>query len=161
MAVSVPELDGMPESQAASLLTSCCGSTGWVARLLQRRPFGSRDALVTTSELIWQELTPADWVEAFSHHPRIGASNVSGWSAAEQSEVSVAADSVRAELAEANRQYEERFGYTYIVCATGKSAPELLAIARARLANEPGVELAIAAMELQKITRLRLEKLFQ
>ena len=161
MAVSVAELDRMPESRAAPLLSSCCGSTAWVTRMLQRRPFGTFEALATTSEIVWQELSPADWMEAFSHHPRIGAGDAPGWSAEEQSGVSLATDTVRADLAEINRQYEERFGYIYIVCATGKSAVELLALARARLANPPGVELAIAAMEQQSITRLRLEKLFR
>ena len=159
MGVSVAELDAMPGPQAAALLTSCCGSTAWVAQMLERRPFRSREVLVSTGELVWEGLTPADWLEAFSHHPRIGAF-VSGMSADEQAGMEGASGQLRAELAELNREYEQRFGYIYLVCATGKGAAELLAIARSRLANPPGIELATAALEQQKILRLRLEKLF-
>jgi OHCU decarboxylase len=129
--------------------------------MLSRRPFGSRDALTSSGETIWQELTPADWIEAFGHHPRIGARDAQGLAREEQSAMTAATATTRAALAELNREYEQRFGYIYIVCATGRSADQLFAIAQSRLLNPPGVELATAALEQQKITRLRLEKLVQ
>lgn len=116
---------------------------------------------------IWRALAPADWLEAFSHHPRIGerksalsqSARATAWAAGEQSAVDQANDDTRAALAEANREYEDRFGYIYIVCATGKSAEEMVTLARERLRNDPDVELRLAAEEQRKITRIRLEKL--
>jgi 2-oxo-4-hydroxy-4-carboxy-5-ureidoimidazoline decarboxylase len=161
MPVSIAELDTMPADSAAELLTTCCGSKRWVTRMLARRPFGSRDELTSSGETIWQELTPADWIEAFGHHPRIGARDAQGLAREEQSAMTAATATTRAALAELNREYEQRFGYIYIVCATGRSADQLFTIAQSRLLNPPGVELATAALEQQKITRLRLEKLVQ
>jgi 2-oxo-4-hydroxy-4-carboxy-5-ureidoimidazoline decarboxylase len=160
-AVSVAEFDAMPEAQAAELLKSCCGSARWVAEMLTRRPFASRDTFLEAADSVWLALTPADWLEAFSHHPRIGARDAHGPAAEEQAGVSVASDGTRAGLGEVNRLYEERFGYIYIVCAAGKSGAEMLEIARGRLGNPPDLELAIAAGEQQKITRLRLEKVIR
>jgi 2-oxo-4-hydroxy-4-carboxy-5-ureidoimidazoline decarboxylase len=112
-------------------------------------------------------LDPADWREAFSHHPRIGerksavpqSERGSAWAAGEQAGVERAHGDVRDALAAANREYERRFGYIYIVFATGKSAEDMLALARQRLSNDPDVELRAAAEEQRKITRLRLDKL--
>jgi OHCU decarboxylase len=159
----------MPEAQASELLASCCGSLSWVRTMLARRPFGSREELLAAADAVWLSLQPSDWLEAFSHHPRIGehagATQQPGsgesWSAGEQARMREASDPVRASLAEVNRRYEERFGYIYIVCATGKTAEEMLDMARARLANDPDTELATAAREQQKITRIRLEKLLR
>ncbi len=161
MAVSIAELDRMPATQAAELLTTCCGSRRWVTEMLSRRPYGSRQTLTSTGETVWQQLTPADWIEAFRQHPRIGAADARGLAAEEQSGLDAASTVTRLALAELNREYEQRFGYIYIVCATGRTADELSAIARSRLLNPPGIELATAALEQQKITRLRLEKLVQ
>jgi OHCU decarboxylase len=135
--------------------------------MLARRPFRSRGVVFSTADEIWRSLDPADWREAFSYHPRIGeqksamsqSESGSAWAAREQSGVERAPVDVRAELAAANREYEQRFGYTYIVFATGKSAEEMLALARERLRNNPDVELSAAAEEQRKITRLRLDKL--
>ena len=165
--VSVAELDAMPELQAASLLAECCGSSRWVSWMLARRPFGSRAAVFSAADEIWRSLDANDWREAFSHHPRIGerhnavpqSERGGAWAAGEQSAVGRADDETRAALAAANGDYERRFGYIYIVCATGKSAGEMLALARERLRNDPEAELRIAAEEQGKITRLRLEKL--
>jgi OHCU decarboxylase len=165
--VSVAELDAMPESQAKRLLADCCGASRWVAEMAARRPFSSRAAVLSAADEIWQSLTPGDWREAFSHHPRIGerkgelaqSDRGSGWAAAEQSGVERSDENVRLALAAANREYEQRFGYIYIVFATGKSAEEMLALAHKRLRNDPDVELRIAAEEQRKITRLRLDKL--
>jgi 2-oxo-4-hydroxy-4-carboxy-5-ureidoimidazoline decarboxylase len=106
----------------------------------------------------WRQLRISDWLEAFAHHPRIGE-RVAGREASEQAGAQSAEDSVRAELRDVNRQYEERFGHIYIVCASGKSAEELLGIARARLVNDPDIEINVAAEELRKIMNLRLESL--
>jgi 2-oxo-4-hydroxy-4-carboxy-5-ureidoimidazoline decarboxylase len=165
--VSVAELDTMPEAQANELLSDCCGASRWVSGMMARRPFGSRAVVLSTADEIWGSLDAGDWREAFSHHPRIGerkspmpqSDRGSAWAAGEQSGVERAHEDVRAELATANREYEHRFGYTYIVFATGKSAEEMLALARERLRNDPDVELRAAAEEQRKITRLRLEKL--
>ena len=135
--------------------------------MLARRPFKTRDLLLAAADILWLSLSPAEWREAFSQHPRIGerigalpqTERAQSWSAGEQAGIHSAGDGVRAELAAVNREYEERFGYVYLVCATGKTAEELLAVARARLRNPPAVELATAAKEQQKIMRLRLEKL--
>ena len=157
----------MSEPQASKLLAECCGASRWVSGMLSRRPFRSRAAVLSASDEIWRSLDPADWREAFSHHPRIGerksvmpqSERGSAWAAGEQSGVDRARDDVRAELAAANREYEQRFGYIFIVFATGKSAEEMLALARKRLRNDPEVELHAAAEEQRKITRLRLDKL--
>jgi len=134
--------------------------------MLARRPFADADSLRQAAEQIESMLERADWLEAFSAHPRIG--DVEGlrkrfaataqWCEAEQAGVAGAEEQVLHELARCNRLYEERFGYIFIVCATGKSAAQMLGLLRQRLANSPEVELRIAAEEEAKITRLRLEK---
>lgn len=153
--------DAMPESQAMQLLRECCGSSRWAEEMLARRPFRSREAALDAADEIWTSLDGDDWREAFAHHPRIGEQTTSSIAAREQSGVSGAAVDVRQALAKANRDYEQRFGYIYIVCATGKSAQEMLAIATSRLQNDPDKELRVAAEEQRKITRLRLQKLLE
>jgi OHCU decarboxylase len=165
--VSVAELNAMSDADARSLLADCCGASRWVSGMLSRRPFQSRSAVLSTADEIWKSLDADEWREAFSHHPRIGerksavplSDRGSAWAAGEQSAVGRAEDDVRADLVAANRDYEQRFGYTYIVFATGKSAEEMLALARERLKNNPDTELRAAAEEQRKITRLRLDKL--
>ena len=156
--------DSAPAPEARVLLEACCGSARWVDAMLARRPFGSREALVTAARDIWFALEPSDWREAFSHHPRIGDltalrsrfETTRHLAAREQSGVSTASDEVLAALAEGNRRYEDTFGYTFIVCATGRSAEEMLALLTARLGNDPDTELRIAASEQAKITEIRL-----
>jgi 2-oxo-4-hydroxy-4-carboxy-5-ureidoimidazoline decarboxylase len=134
--------------------------------MLARRPFEDVQSLLTAAEDTWWSLAPEDWREAFAHHPRIGEHQAAspqddrarGWSAAEQRGVADAGDETRAAIADGNREYERRFGHIYLVSAAGKSAPELLAILRSRLANDPDTELRVAAGEQAKITRLRLLK---
>lgn len=165
--VSVAEFDAMPALQAGRLLADCCGSSRWVSGMLARRPFGSRAAVFSAADEIWWSLEASDWREAFSHHPRIGegrsakpqSERGSAWAAGEQSAVGRADDETRAALASANSEYEQCFGFIYIVFATGKSAEEMLGLACERLRNDPKAELRIAAEEQGKITRLRLEKL--
>ncbi len=164
---TVAELDVLPPERAARLLGDCCGSTRWISAMVARRPFGSMERLLAAADETWRSLGPDDWREAFSHHPRIGESRSvrqqsergAAWAAGEQSGASGARDDIRSALSDANREYEKRFGYIYIVCATGKTAEELLATARERLRNDPATELPVAAEEQRKITQLRLEKL--
>jgi OHCU decarboxylase len=165
---TVAELDALPASEAAELLRSCCGATRWVEGMLARRPYRTLATLLGTADDVWQTLPPDQWLEAFSHHPRIGETHSAaaqsdrarGWSSGEQSGMDAAGASVRQQLAEANAAYDDRFGYICIICASGRSAEEMLAITRSRLSNAPEAELHVAAEEQRKITRLRLEKLF-
>ena len=159
--MTVADLNAMPESQAAELLGECCGSPRWVAGMVARRPFGSRESVLAAAGEIWTSLDNADWREAFAHHPRIGEQTGSSQAAQEQSGMSGSTGDVRQALAEVNRDYEQRFGYIYIVCATGKSAEEMLRIAQSRLRNDPDTELRVAAKEQLKITQLRLQKLLE
>jgi OHCU decarboxylase len=157
----------MSEAQATALLTGCCGASRWVSAMVARRPFRGHGALLAAADEIWRSLRASDWLEAFAHHPRIGeqqsavAQTETGqtWSAGEQAGMNSAGESLRRELAAVNREYEDRFGYIYVVCAAGKAAEELLEAARRRLANEPDVELATAAEEQRKITHNRLDQL--
>ena len=165
--MTVAQLDELPDEAAAGLLRACCGASRWVERMVARRPYHTRAALLDAADAAWSAMGADDWREAFAHHPRIGEraaaaaqdARAQGWSAAEQAGASAAPPTTQAQLAEANREYEDRFGHIYIVCASGRSAEELLAIARARLQNAPDVEIRVAAAEQHAITRLRLTKL--
>ena len=166
-AVTVPAFDALPEADARELLTSCCGARAWVDGMLERRPFGSLERVLAAADDVWWALAPSDWLEAFRHHPRIGeraaaaaqGERARGWSGEEQRATSEAREDVRTALAAGNREYERRFGHIYLVCATGKSADEMLKILQRRLTNDSDTELRGAAAEQAKITRLRLLKL--
>ena len=121
--------------------------------MLSQRPFKDTDEVYAAAERIWWDLAPEDWHEAFRAHPRIGESD-----SREQAGMRSASSEMRAKIADANRAYEAKFGWIYLVCATGKSPEEMLALCRARMNNAPDVELKVAAGEQAKITRLRLEK---
>jgi OHCU decarboxylase len=165
---AVAAFDALPEHEASTLLETCCGSSAWVAGMTVRRPFGTLPVMLQAADELWWSLGPDDWREAFDHHPRIGeqaaaapqAERAQGWSSEEQRGVSAARADVRQALVEGNREYERRFGHIYLVCATGKSAEEMLALLRTRLSNDPATELRVAAGEQAKITRLRLRKMF-
>ena len=136
--------------------------------MAETRPFTDFGELTNKADEIWKALDPKDWLEAFAAHPKIGSSKAApsqkaraaDWSKNEQSGTATASDLVLSDLEETNRLYAEKFGYIFIVCASGKSAEEMLGLAKRRLDNDPASELAIAADEQAKITRLRLEKLF-
>lgn len=160
--MTLPELNGLPEDKAAAELLHCCGSTAWATQVACARPFDNIERLCDEAERIWWKLDAAEWLAAFRAHPRIGERRVAArWSAQEQSGINTASTSTAEALAQANDRYLARFGYIFIVCATGKSAEEMLSILEARLRNEPGDELRIAASEQSKITRLRLDKLIR
>jgi 2-oxo-4-hydroxy-4-carboxy-5-ureidoimidazoline decarboxylase len=155
-------LNALPADAARAALTRCCGSGRWVAGMMGRRPWASAVALYADADAAWAALGHDDFLEAFAHHPRIGARadrTDDAWARQEQARVGDADGETRRALVEANARYLERFGYIFIVCATGKSAAEMLGLLEARLGNDPARELAIAASEQARITRLRLEKL--
>jgi len=157
------ELNGLDEPTAAREFLRCCGSTAWTRQMAASRPFAGLESMMRTSDTIWVSLQRPDWLEAFAAHPRIGdatpAPAAANWAAHEQSGVGGAQKEILHRLAEGNRAYEARFGYIFIVCATGRSAAEMLAILEQRLTNGSDRELHIAAEEQRKITRLRLTKL--
>ncbi|HWB41581.1 MAG TPA: 2-oxo-4-hydroxy-4-carboxy-5-ureidoimidazoline decarboxylase [Gemmatimonadales bacterium] len=167
MTLSLAELDRLSRSEAGEHLRACCGSSRWVELMLAARPFGGIETALAAADRAWQACEPADWDEAFAHHPRIGERHAaapvgavaSGWSAGEQGAAARGDAGTRAALAEANAAYERRFGRIYIVCATGRSAEDLLADIEARMGNDPERERAVAAEEQRKIIRLRLLKL--
>ena len=126
--------------------------------MVERRPFASEAAAIDAADRVWKSLFPADWLEAFRAHPRIGDRAATGQAAEEQAGAGSASEATRSELDVANRLYEARFGHIYIVCASGLSAKEMLDLCRRRLHNDRETELAVAAEEQRKITRLRIEK---
>jgi 2-oxo-4-hydroxy-4-carboxy-5-ureidoimidazoline decarboxylase len=155
-------LNVLPAGEARAALTRCCGSGRWVAGMMGRRPWASATALYADAEATWADLGHDDFLEAFAHHPRIGAraeQTDDAWARQEQARVGDADGETRQALVDANEQYLRRFGYIFIVCASGKSAAEMLGLLEGRLGNDPERELAIAAGEQARITRLRLEKL--
>jgi allantoicase len=140
---------------AASKFLECCGSSRWAAAMASARPFTSWDQIEETAAQLWKRSTREDLLEAFSAHRRIGDHR----GAEEQAGVRTAADATLGELASLNDEYFARFGYIYIVCATGKTADEMLDLLRQRLTNDPEKELAVAAEEQRWITLLRLRKI--
>ncbi|MFL5304446.1 MAG: 2-oxo-4-hydroxy-4-carboxy-5-ureidoimidazoline decarboxylase [Polyangia bacterium] len=152
-------LNAMTDGEARAALTRCCGSIRWVDAMLARRPWSSAAALNDDAAAIWAGLNRDDFLQAFAQHPRIGAGGIDRWSRQEQAAAGDADGDTQRALLAANDRYVDRFGYIFIVCATGKSAAEMLRLLEARLDNDPRRELAIAAGEQARITRLRLEKL--
>ncbi len=152
--MTLHELNTLPNERLVEELTRCCGSSAWVKRML---PFFPADDLVE------------HWKEAFAHHPKIGDTDslrkkfatTAQWASGEQSGMNIASQQTIEALAKGNKQYEDKFGYIFIVCATGKSADEMLAILESRLQHDPKEEIEIAADEQNKITKLRLEKLLE
>jgi len=159
LTLSITELDAMSEQDVAAVFRSCCGASRWVDGMTDRRPFRSRDALLKAADEEWDKCSERDWLEAFSHHPKIGDVDAEGTAAQEQAGARNAAVATQDELKKINRSYEERFGHIFIVCATGKSAQEMLAIARDRMNNDRETELRTAAEEQRKIMHIRLQKL--
>lgn len=148
----------MDGSQAAELVLRFCGSRRFAKEVVARRPYADRAVLFATADLIWEKLGASDWMEAFSHHPKIGqAQGVRAHEAREQSGVRGASPEVLRALEEGNRAYQARFGYLFLICAAGKSAQEMLSTLQERLTQDPERELLTAMREQGKITRLRIE----
>jgi OHCU decarboxylase len=164
---NLERLNLLPITDAKKELLKCCGSREWAARVIAERPYESVDDMIAKSDRVWWSLASRDWLEAFHSHPKIGEKNAAAatsldaqkWSAEEQSGLRDSAQATMEALAELNRAYEEKFGYIFIVCASGKTSEEMLAILRSRLGNDPNQELRIAAAEQAQITQLRLRKL--
>ena len=161
-------LNQMNEENCFEALMRCCGSRKWAKEMVDKRPYLSDSNVHEKAISIWSNLEKCDYLEAFSHHPQIGADvsslrkkfkTTASWSASEQSGVSQAKDSTLHLLAKGNKDYIDKFGYIFIVCASGKSASEMLALLLDRLPSTPEEEILIAAGEQAKITALRLEKL--
>jgi len=155
-----------PSPEAVREIMACCGAKAWGQRVAGGRPFQDEESLLAAADEVWSGLTPRDWLEAFASHPRIGetaakapaGAQSSSWSRQEQTQVAGSDREVQAALASANRAYERKFGHIFIVCATGKSAAEILAILSRRMQNDEGSELREAADEQRQITHLRLKK---
>ena len=166
---SIYRINSLPTEQAEAEFLKCCGSRRWAARMSAARPFENVEEMVITADRIWWSLESSHWLEAFDSHPKIGekkaaapvADQFLSWSQTEQSGMRDSTQQTMDQLAELNRQYQKRFGFIYIVCATGKSAEEMLAILRDRLDNDRAIELNNAAREQAKITTLRLNKLIE
>ena len=154
----------MDSRQASAQLQHCCASTRWAESLAAMRPFVDEYALYQASDDVWGTMQESDWMEAFRAHPRIGQKKVQAseqsqsWSLQEQSTAGDAGTVIKQSMVEANLRYEEIFGFTYIVCATGKSLPVMLYLLEARLQNDRATELAEAAEQQRQITQLRLRK---
>ncbi len=160
----------LPKTKAMAELEKCCGAGKWCRLMMKDFPFPSKRKLLSLAKRNWFErCKEKDYLEAFEHHPKIGDvrslkkkfASTSKWAGQEQASVQEANDQVIKALAKGNKAYEKKFGYIFIVCATGKTAEEMLALLEARLNNEPEEELKIAMGEQHKITLIRIEKLLQ
>src|SRR6266567_1936928 len=167
MITALDQLNKLPSEDAQAEFLKCCGCKSWARAMTKARPFENANHLLNEADRIWWSLDPADWLEAFRAHPKIGEKKAAAaqseqardWSAQEQSGTQNAPAGTMLLLAEGNRKYEQRFGFIFIVCATGKSSEEMLTILNDRLGNDRDTEIRTAAEEQRKITRLRLEKL--
>jgi OHCU decarboxylase len=164
--VTLAEFNALPPAKAQAVLLDCCGCARWASGMNAHRPFADLEALLTAADSHWQDLKREDWLEAFSHHSQIGQKAASGseshrrWSEGEQAGARVVTEDVKTRLALGNRAYQDKFGHIFMVCATGKSAAEMLALLEQRLQNDPAQELRVAAEQQRQISRLRLQKLF-
>lgn len=165
--MTLHEINQLPVGQLKAELFKCCGSVNWVNKMLPFFPMEDLVELLEDAEEQWYTCSEADWKEAFTHHPKIGDTAsltkkfaaTAEWAAGEQAAVDAATPELISKLAAANTAYENKFGYIFIVCATGKSAAEMLGMLKERLNNAPEEELKIAMDEQNKITLLRLQKL--
>jgi 2-oxo-4-hydroxy-4-carboxy-5-ureidoimidazoline decarboxylase len=167
--MTIESFNSLTDSEAFKEFEMCCGATNWVKRIIASRPIDSKDALLKVAEEIWFSLKSEDWLEAFTHHPKIGDieslrekfHNTKSISENEQSGVNDASENTLKDLAKSNQLYEDKFGFIFIVCATGKSADQMLTLIKMRLNNNIETEMQNAAKEQNKITQLRLEKLLK
>jgi len=160
-------LNSLTADEAANELRQCCGSRRWAEQMSNNRPYSTLESLITHADQLWWSLTPDDWLEAFRSHPKIGEKKASDkvsaqssrWSGQEQAGVSSASQDTVDSLESLNRAYEQKFGFIFIICATGKTSEEMLAALQDRLQHDSETELRLAATEQVKITELRLKKL--
>jgi allantoicase len=164
---SLEKFNRLPRQRALRALLDCCGSKKWADGMAGHRPYASESELLVAADKVWAELGNRDWLEAFRHHPAIGAkrakskqsATASRWSAKEQATAQSVSPEILDKLCMENRAYTDKFGYVFLICATGKTSEEILTNLQQRMSNNPEVELRAAAEEQRKITRLRLEKL--
>ena len=165
--MTLHELNILPPNQLRESLFHCCGSNSWVDKMLALFPMDDLVELLEDAEEQWYACNEKDWLEAFTHHPKIGDvvslqkkfAATAQWAAGEQAGVNTASEEIIAALAEGNSAYEKKFGYIFIVCATGKPAAEMLGLLQIRLQHSAEAEIKIAMEEQNKITKLRLQKL--
>lgn len=166
--MTLKEINSIQSEKLYEALETCCGAEYWVRQMVSKVPYKSKKELFDWADYIWENAGKSNWLEAFTHHPKIGDIdslkkkfiNTKKWAANEQSGVQLADREILKALAEANVTYEVKFGYIFIICATGKSATEMLDLLNKRLSNSKEEEILIAMKEQQKITKIRLEKLF-
>jgi OHCU decarboxylase len=164
---ALARLNNADTAEAESIFRDCCGSSRWAGKMVAARPFMTGDELINAAVAAFNDLDTDDWLEAFAAHPKIGQTKISTakaarsteWSAVEQAGMNSANELLKQELAAANHAYHEKFGFIFIICATGKSAPEMLEACRLRLSNDSKTEVNTAAKEQQEITEIRLRKL--
>ena len=164
---ALDRLNALSPDEAVATFAQCCAASEWAKAMAVQRPYRHPEALFETADRVWNDLGPDAWRDAFQGHPRIGEKKSAAgqtetearWSAQEQAVAQQDDGGISAELAAAQRAYEARYGHIFLICATGLSAPEILAALRLRMRNDPEAELRVAAEEQRKITRLRLEKL--
>lgn len=162
----VAKLNRLSREEAYAELLKCCGSTRWAREVAALKPFWDVTQVLIIGHRVWSEISEDDWLEAFRAHPKIGETKAAAkvseqeqrWSEGEQARAQESSDATRAALASANREYEERFGFIFIIRASGRTAEEILAALRARITNERNAELRVAADEQWNITELRLRK---
>ena len=165
--MNIEELNKLNKPRCMEEFLKCCGSSAWITEMTRLRPFSDEADMLNKAEVVWAKTSETDWLEAFSHHPKIGDlkslekkfASTKILASGEQSAVTTASQSVLEALAAGNAEYEKKFGFIFIVCATGKSAEEMLSMLLSRLLNNRDVELKIAAAEQYKITILRLKKI--
>lgn len=167
--MKLEEFNRLPTAEAQTLLNQCCAAQAWVQSMVSARPYTSMQQLLNTADQIWKDMDEKNLLEAFSAHPQIGNvvsllekyASTKAMAAGEQSAIATASKETIEELAQANRTYLEKFGFIFIVCATGKSALEMLDLLYKRLPNSREQELINAAEEQQKITAIRLQKFLE
>lgn len=159
--MNIDQFNALSQSEALKLLIACCGSREWATQMMLLRPFGSTEVLLDTADREWLRLGETDWLEAFGAHPRIGERSDSPSSQREQAAVYSAGDSITRALTRANTEYERRFGFIFLVFATGKTPEQILELMNTRMHNAREVEIKNAVAEQMKITRHRLQRLVE
>jgi len=163
--VKLEDFNALNPDEAVRQLMLCCGSREWAAQVAARRPFHVFEALIAAADDVWFSLSKKDWLEAFGHHPRIGEkqlrekfASTANWAEQEQKGTTGASENILKALAAGNLEYEKRFGHIFLICATGKTAEDMLFALDQRLGNGPEREFKIAAGEQAKITLIRIKK---
>ena len=162
--MNLKELNELDQADAREVFFLCCTASNWINGMADARPFKDTDSVQAQAVKLWETMEKSDFMEAFDGHPKIGDPdslgakyrNTHALASGEQSSVELASDEVIHSLEIANQQYEQKFGYIFIVCATGKTADQMLGLVNRRITNDPETELAIAAIEQQKITAIRI-----